>query len=333
MPRRSSSRLLACSLLPLALGPARGESLPGTVADRRGAFQSWDYNIGVFADRVDSLFRRGPAGQRAEIRDRLTYARRQAAQEFQLLDAFLAALRELEALPSTPGKGRQEALVRTLDACLGSWRAVTRHFDGTLHRALGMYPSSYPERLRSGWGKEPSPRVLRNTELALRACARTVVAQLGALLEGRRQRLYDAVHALHLAESPVDLFRQAAFDRAFASLQASYSKKLEPGLGEPELPEFPVSAPFAIELPPRGSKLARAKGRLEFPRGHEVERSDALVHRISGEEYLQREAFRLEELHQLGAEYAGALAGKAPEQLEKLWSAYREHRRRWFQVP
>jgi hypothetical protein len=312
---------------------AKGDRLPGMVADRQGAFQSWDYNISVFQDRVESLFRRGPPGQRKEIQARLGYARGRGAREFEALQGFLSAERQLVATPSRRTGKQEELRGKALEACVEAFESYSKGFDEALHRAQGMYPEPHYRRLLERWKKQPSSRLLRSTELALRKASRSFVALLGAMTEGRRQRVYDAVHALQLAESPLDFFRQAELDRAFASLQAAYVEKLEPGLGTPEYPEFPVGSPLQVELIRKGSKYARARRALEFPPGREVEVSSPLIHRVASEQVLQREAYRLEELHQLGEKFRSTLEGHDLDGLEDLWDAYVEHRGRWFLVP
>jgi len=152
-------------------------------------------------------------------------------------------------------------------------------------------------------------------------------------MESRRQRLYHSVHALQLAESSFDFTRQAELDRAFASLQAAYGEKLEQGLGDPEYQDFPVGSPLQVELIQRGSALARERPGLEFPEGRKVEFDSPLAHRIASEKVLQREAYRLEELHDLASSFPSTLAGKDLGRLEELWDAYEEHRKRWFQLP
>lgn len=334
---RPTPRSLALPLL-LGLG-AQLEAVPPTLgsldADRRGAFENWDYNISVFAERVDSLFRFSPAGLREELRARLDYAREQGRAEYAALGEMTETLRELASLaPRVPDPKRPDPRVPRTEALVEALTGYLRLFDESLHRALGTFPTSHPQRLLARWRRGEEPRLLVAVERSVRERVPGLVSQLASLQELRRKRLYDAVHALQLTGAPLDLDRQSQVDRAFASLQAGYRRKLEPGLGDPEYRDFPVGDPFTVELSPRGSDHARGLGEVPFPEGREPGRvSSPLVHRVQSEEALRRGAHRARELHELAARFPEALAGRAPERLPALWEGYRDLRERWFRVP
>jgi hypothetical protein len=329
-----SSYLPAATLLSLALscfaGSSRGR-LAGVVTDRRGAYKAWDYNLSVFEERAEALFRRGPSGQQQEIKQRLAYCRRLAAAEFKALAELVENRKNLSE--TREGRGEQDPRGKVFLAAVASFEAYSGLFEEALHRAQGIYPSSHYGRLLRRWKKNPRKRLRRLAEAAFQETVEGFVLRVSALMEVRRRRLYDAVRRLQFSDFALDFRRQAQFDRVFFSLQASYAEQLEPELGKPVYREFPVGSPFDAEITLQPSAWALEQAPLEFPRGRTPEKETLLSGPTGSPGFLDREAYRVQEYHDLEVRFRKAQAGKQPEGLSKLWNAYVALRQRWFHIP
>lgn len=323
--------VLALALLVPALGRATGPSPGAAIKPHLAEAAAFDYDLAVFEDRGADIFRQLARGERAEVMDRVAYARGQVAAERGALEALQSAFERLEPAAREPGRPptppEPGALARVADA-LEDFLAL---LDPALVRAVGAYPVPLPRRLlerRSGTpGDEPDRDVARAVgELAERS-----VRLAGGTLARRRVRFRDALRALQYREGAADFVPQHRLDRAFYALQAGLAVKLDGGLGVPQLPPGDPAAPLVTDPPMRLGPAAAGPG-LVLPAVWERVLSASLAP-ATDPTRAGAEAQRQLDLAALQARFETRVARGESGARDEAWEAYRQLRDRYDRPP